>query len=890
MKRLQAFFNPKSVAIIGATDKEEAVGKTILENLLLAKDKIKVYAVNPRREKVLDIKCYPKITALPEIPDLALIVTPASTVPDIVEEIGKAGVKSAIIISAGFKEVGSEGVILESRISASSTKYGMRILGPNCMGTIRPTTNLNTTFTKRMPRAGQVAFLSQSGALGSAVLDWAISKNIGFSAFVSLGSMLDVDFGDLIDYFGEDAETRSIIIYLESISNARKFISSTRGFARSKPIIVIKPGKFKESAEAAKSHTGAMVGEDLHVEAAFARAGVVRVEEIADLFNCASILNTTNLPKGPNLAIVTNAGGPGVLATDALISKGGKLAQLSNETISTLDLILPGCWSKSNPLDILGDADAQRYTKTITAAVKDTGVDAVLVIYTPQGGSKPLDIAKAIITQAKKINKPILTAFMGEQQVSESRQLFYENNIPTYDFPEEAIKTYLYMYQYSRNLKTLYETPEDIPLNIESPKNYLKAMIHRSIKKQNYLLGEQDSKKFLTTYEIPCTNAYFAKGPKDAVTISAEVGYPVVMKIFSPDISHKTDIGGVELNLKTSEEVKSAFGRIIERVHKNNPKAVIEGVTIQRMVEKYDFELILGSKKDPVFGPVILFGYGGIQTEFIKDVAVGLPPLNQTLARRLMEQTKIYSALSKGLRDKPPANLSVLDETLVKLSNLIVDFPEIREIDINPLAVSGDNVVALDARIILDDTLTGEKTSDHSHLVISPYPTRFVTPWRLKDGRNVLLRPIRPEDEPLEKQLIDGLSEESSRYRFFHILKDITHTMLTRFCNIDYDREMAIMAEYTLDGKRRSVGVSRLIIESDGQSGEFAVLIADDFQDKGLGLKLTDMLIGIARERGLKNIYALILNDNKKMLGLANKLGFNRESSSPTETKVVLSL
>jgi acetyltransferase len=888
MQRLQSFFNPKSVAIIGATEKEGSTGRTIIENLLLAKDKITIYAINPRHEKVLDIKCYPKITALPEIPELVLIATPASTVPDIVEEIGQAGVKSAIIISAGFKEIGSEGAKLESRILTALKKYGIRLLGPNCMGTIRPITNLNTTFTRRIPKAGHVAFLSQSGALGSAVLDWAISKNIGFSAFVSLGSMLDIDFGDLIDFFGEDVETKSIIIYLESISNARKFISSTRGFARSKPIIVIKPGRFQESAQAAKSHTGAMVGEDLHVAAAFARAGVVRVEEIVDLFNCASILNTTKLPKGPNLAIVTNAGGPAVLATDALISKGGKLAQLSNETISTLNSFLPNCWSKSNPVDILGDADAQRYAKTIVSSLKDTGVDSVLVIYTPQGGSNSLDIAKAITAQAKKISKPILTAFMGDQQVSEARQLFYENNIPAYAFPEEAIKSYLYMYQYSRNLEMLYETPEDIPLNIESPKNYLKAMIHRSRKKQIYLLNEQDSKKFLTTYQIPCTNTYFTKGPKDAVTIAAEVGYPVVMKIFSPDISHKTDIGGVELNLETSEEVKGAFSRIIERVHKNDPKAIIEGVTIQRMVKDYDFELILGSKKDPIFGPIILFGYGGIQTEFIKDIAVGLPPLNQTLARRLMEQTNIYTALSEGLRNKLPVNLHILEETLVKLSNLIIDFPEIREIDINPLAVSSNSVIALDARIILDDTVTTEKVGEHSHLVISPYPTRFVIPWRLKDGRSVLLRPIRPEDEPLEKQLITGLSEESSRYRFFHILKDITHTMLTRYCNIDYDREMAIMAEYTSDGVKRSVGVSRLIIEPDGETGEFAVLVADDFQDNGLGLKLSDMLIGIAEERGLKSIYAMVLNDNRKMLRLAKNLGFTRESSSPTETKIVL--
>jgi acetyltransferase len=888
MRRFQAFFNPKSVVIIGATDKEESVGKTILENLLLVKDNVTIYAINPKREKVLDIKCYPQITALPEIPELALIATPASTVPDIVDEIGKAGVKSVIIISAGFKEVGSEGIKLESRISTSLKKYGMRILGPNCMGTIRPITNLNTTFTKRIPKAGHVAFLSQSGALGSAVLDWAISKNIGFSAFVSLGSMLDVDFGDLIDFFGEDIETKSIIIYLESISNARKFISSTRGFARSKPIIVIKPGKFQESAQAAKSHTGAMVGEDLHVAAAFARAGVVRVDEIVDLFNCASILNTTKLPKGPNLAIITNAGGPAVLATDALINKGGKLAQLSLETISTLNSFLPNCWSKSNPLDILGDADAQRYTKTIISVVKDMSVDSVLVIYTPQGGSKSLEIAKAITTQAKKSMKPVLTAFMGDQQVSQAKQLFYENNIPAYAFPEEAIKSYLYMYQYSRNLEMLYETPEDIPFNVESPKNYLKAMIHRSRNKQDYLLNEQDSKKFLTTYEIPCTNAYHAKGLKEAVTIAAEIGYPVVMKIFSPDISHKTDIGGVELNLKTPEEVRSAFDKIIKCVNKNNPKAIIEGVTIQRMVAGYDFELILGSKKDPTFGPVILFGYGGIQTELIKDIAVGLPPLNQTLARRLMEQTKIYSALSGGFRNKPPVNLHLLDETLVKLSNLIIDFPEIREIDINPLAVSSNSIVALDARIILDDSLTSEKIGDYSHLVISPYPTRFVIPWRLKDSRAVLLRPIRPEDEPLEKQLITGLSEESSRYRFFHILKDITHTMLTRYCNIDYDREMAIMAEYTADGIKRSVGVSRLIIEPDGQSGEFAVLVADDFQDNGLGLKLSDMLIGIAEERGLKSIYALVLNDNRKMLRLAKNLGFTKESSSTTETRIVL--
>jgi acetyltransferase len=444
------------------------------------------------------------------------------------------------------------------------------------------------------------------------------------------------------------------------------------------------------------------------------------------------------------------------------------------------------------------------------------------------------------------------------------------------------------MHQYSQNLEMLYETPEDLPLNLQSPKNYLKAMIQRARAKKQYIFNEEDSKKFLTTFNINCTNPSLARSPKEAIMIADDIGYPVVMKIASPDISHKTDVGGVLLNLRNKDEVKKAFGDLIEKVRRNNPKAVIEGVTLQRMLEKFDFELILGCKKDPTFGPVILFGHGGTQTEFFKDIAVGLPPLNQTLARRLIEQTKIYHPLTHGLRDKHPVDLRLLDEALVKLSNLIVDFPEISEIDINPFVVSDDEAVALDARIIIDDSETTEKTGEHAHLVISPYPTRYTTPWQLTDKRTVLLRPIRPEDEPLERDLIAGLSEDSSRYRFFHILKDITHVMLTRYCNIDYDREMAIMAEYTDNGKKRSVGVSRLIIDPDNKSGEFAVLIADDFQGKGLGLKLSDMLIGIAQERGLNTIYAVVLNDNKKMIGLANKLGFSRESTSPTEQKYVL--
>ncbi len=890
MDSIAAFFNAGSVALIGATDKEDATGRVILENLLLGKEKRKIFPVNPRREKVLEIKCYPNVASLPEIPDLAIIVIPSDLVADSVEDCGKAGVKSIIIISAGFKEVGAEGIAREEKIKEICHKYNIRIIGPNCMGTIRPASNLNTTFTRRMPKSGNVAFLSQSGALGSGVLDWAISKNLGFSAFTSLGSMMDINFGDLIDYFGADPDTRSIVIYLESIGDAKKFMSAARGFSRTKPIIILKPGKFEESIKSAKSHTGAMVGDDSYYAAVFRRAGAVRVEEVGDLFNCAAILDTVHLPNGPNLAIVTNAGGPAVLATDALISRGGKLANLSAETINTLNGFLPASWSKSNPVDILGDADPQRYTKAMEATIKDPQVNGIVMIYTPQGSSSSIDIARAVTDFAQKANKPILSALIGDEEVAKARQLFYANKIPTYEFPEEAIKTYLYMYQYARNLEMLYETPEEMPLEIEAPKNHLKVLIRKGLQEKKTVLNEEDSKKFLGAYRIPSTIPLLARTMQDAVKISADVSYPVVMKIASPDISHKTDVGGVILNIASADEVKKAFREMMESVKKHAPKARIEGVTIQRMISKYDYELIVGSKKDPAFGPVILFGMGGIEAEFFKDIAVGLPPLNLVLARRVLEQTRIYQILSRGFRNKPPVRLRLLDETLVKVSNMIVDFPEIKEIDINPLVVKDDNVVALDARIILDDTVVPRGLQDHSHLIISPYPTRYIQPWICRDGRSVLLRPIRPEDEPLERDLIAGLSEQSNRFRFFYILKNITHDILTRFCNIDYDREMAIMAEYTVDGKKRNVGVGRLIEHVGGETAEFATLVADDFQGNSLGLKLTDMLIGIAEEKGLKTIYGIVSNENIRMLNLARRLGFSIDKESAEESKVTLQL
>ncbi len=889
---MRPFFEPDSVALVGASDRDGSVGRVVLENLLMGQDTRSVYPINQNRETILDIKCYPNLTALPKAPELVVVATNAKHVVEVIDESSRIGVKNAIIISSGFREAGEEGLARERQILELARKNDMRIIGPNCLGIIRPGAKLNATFANRTPNPGGIAFLSQSGALGTAVLDWAASRDIGFSAFVSLGTMLDVDFGDLTDYLGADRSTRSIIIYLESlgnsVENARKFMSAARGFARSKPIIVIKPGKFMESRRAAQSHTGAMAGEDLYYETAFDRAGTVRVEQIEDLFNCASILDSAKLPKKRDLVIITNAGGPAVLATDSLVSRGGKLAELSPETIKQLNEHLPAFWSKGNPVDILGDADEARYEHALNITLKDPNVNGAVIIYTPQGASEPTRLADTIIKIAENTSKPVLTVMMGSTEVAEARQRFYDHNIPTYEFPEDAMKTYLYMYQYQRHLEELYEAPDDIPLNTNPPKNYLKLLTHRAIREGKTFLSEENSKELLTTYGILSTVPMFANNPDVAVKIASDMGYPVVIKISSPDITHKTDVEGVALNINSDKEVKKVFTKMMADVKRHRPDANLEGVTIQKMVANADYELIIGCKKDPVLGSVIVFGRGGTETEIFRDIAVGLPPLNQKLARRVMERTRIFRALASGFRSRPPANIRMIEEALVKVSNLIIDFPEIKELDINPIAVSGDSIYALDARVILDPDVH-EGPEEYPHLIISPYPTKYIQPWTCYDGRDVLLRPIRPEDEPMERELLAGLSPESSRMRFFQIIKEITHDMLSRFCNIDYGREIAIIAEYSAGNVRRNVGVSRIILES-GQGAEFAIVVADDFQNTGLGLKLCDMLIGIARDKGLSSIYGIVLNDNIKMLNLARKLGFTFQRLSEEETRIELEI
>ena len=711
---IDRMLNPKAVAAIGASEKEGSVGQAIMKNLLLGKDQRKIYPVNPKRENVMGLKCFPSIARIPEHVDLAVIATPAKTVPKIVEECASAGVDGAIIISAGFREIGAEGAKLEDEIKQIASKHDIRILGPNCVGLLRPQINLNATFLRDNPNAGQIAFISQSGALGSATLDWAIRAGIGFSMFASLGSTIDIDYGDMIDYLGEDARTRSIILYMEGVGNAKKFMSAARGFARTKPIIVIKAGRFDAGARAASSHTGAIAGDYEVYDAAFKRAGAVMVNEVSDLFDCATALDSTLLPAGPRLALVTNAGGPAVLAVDSIITNGGELAKLSEETIRTMDANLPPFWSHGNPIDILGDADVARFEMAGSACLADPNVDGLLILYTPQGGAQPTALAETVSMLAADRRKPILTVWMGGESVREGSDIFRKADIPTYPTPEDAVKTYMYMYHYRRNLDLLYETPEELSVDFSPPKNHLKVMINNAAKERR-TLTQEEAGRLLDSYGIPRAKGALATNADQACMIALEIGYPIVLKIASQDILHKTDIGGVIADIANPEALRDSFKALLERVRKAKPAARVEGVYIQKMVKDIDYELILGSKKDRDFGAIILFGMGGTEVELLKDVSIGLPPLNQVLARRVMEDTKVFQALSKGLRNKPPIDLKLLEGLMVRFSNMIVDFPEIAEIDINPLAVANGKLSALDAKVIIDS-----KPGEHgSRTVIS---------------------------------------------------------------------------------------------------------------------------------------------------------------------------
>ncbi|MEM2105039.1 MAG: bifunctional acetate--CoA ligase family protein/GNAT family N-acetyltransferase [Candidatus Bathyarchaeia archaeon] len=883
-ENLDKIFNPKSVAVIGASDKEGSVGAKLLRNLVGVGYQGVVYPVNPFKSTVLGIKAYPSVLKIPWRVDLAIIATPAHTIPQIMEECGKAGVSGAIIISAIYKDAGKSRDAIEKQILKYKSDYGMRIIGPNSFGVMRPKIGLNATFANKAALPGKIAFISQSAALCASALDWASDAHIGFSAVVSTGSMLDVDLGDLIDYFGVDAQTRSIVLYLECVKNARKFMSAARGFARAKPIVVVKAGRFSESAEATCSHTGELCGDDAVYDAAFRRAGIVRVEALSDLFNCAEALAMQPNPKGPSLTIITNAGGPGIIATDTLIAKGGKLARLSNDTINALKDVLPPYCSISNPIDVFEEATPERFKKVIEICLQDPNSDGFLIIYTPQGATDPMTIARIIVEASKRTSKPILASLLGEDGCRMARRVLQKNRIPAFTTPEQAVSTFMYMYSYTQNLELLYQTPEELPIEFSIPA-FLKEVLKKAFGEGRQILNVYESLQFLEAYKIPTVKTLFAKNSQEAEAAASQVGYPVVMKAVSPQITHKSRAEGVILNVWSPTEVKTFFDELAERVKNYSPEAEFQGVVIQPMIQKRGYELLVGAKKDSQFGSVIAFGMGGVAAEVAKDISIGFPPLNLVLARRLMEKTAIYSRLSSEFQ----SDAKILEEILVKFSQLVIDFPEIREIDINPLIFDGKSAVAVDARIVIDAERIKQNVQLHEHLVIAPYPRKYVTDCQLKNGVCITLRPIKPEDEILLAELFKSLSEETMRLRFFQVIKEMPHETLTRYCNLDYDREIAIVAEVRGE-KRQIIGVVRAISEPGRNCGEFAVVVGDQWQGLGLGSKLVDYIIEVCKEMGLKTLYGIVSANNSKMIHICTKRGFKLESYGEDLIKAALDL
>ncbi len=870
--RLDKIFKPRNVAIIGASVKKDSVGYAVMKNMLDAGFKGNIFPVNLKYNTILDRHCYHYIGKISEKIDLAVITTPARTVPGLVEECGKAGVGGLLIISAGFKEAGEEGQKMYEQILQTARHYNMRIIGPNCLGILNPNLGMNASFATRSALKGNIAFISQSGALGTSILDWAVDQNVGFSYFVSVGSMIDVSFADLIDYFGTDNNTSSILIYMESLKDARRFMSAARAFARSKPIIILKAGKSQEGGRAAMSHTGSLAGDDAIYDTAFRRAGIIRVDTIAQLFNCAQALAMQPRPRNNRLAILTNAGGPGVLATDYLIGNGGRMAPLSEETMAKLNEILPPHWSHNNPVDVLGDATADIYRQALEACVHDVNVDGVLAIFTTQAVSEPAKAAIEVVQVARDRRKPILAVWMGEQDVADAREILEHGRVPHYRYPESAVDVFIRMCQYSQNLKLLYETPSETPHEFVPDTAGAQKIIYRALETGERELAEHVSKVIMACYDIPVTVCKIAKKATDAVKYANELGYPVVLKIESPDISHKSDAGGVKLNLRNEENVREAFDDIIDSVKKYQPDAHIEGILVERMIDK-PFELFIGAKKDQIFGPVIAFGQGGIGVEVFKDTRLGLPPLNMALARQIIRNTRIYPLL-KGYRGQPGVNLEELAFTLCKFSYLLMDFPEIAEIDINPFMADDAGGIVVDAHIALDKAVGKRKKQDYQHLVISPYPAKYIREVKLRDDTPATLRPIRPEDEPLVEKMFQYLSKESLYYRFFGYVPQVTHEFLARYTQNDYDREIAIIVEIEDKGEKLMIGVVRIIADAWGENAEYAILIADPWQRQGLGTILTDYILEIARDKGIRKIYASVLATNKGMIRLFEKHGF----------------
>lgn len=891
---LESLFLPRTVAVIGATDRPGTVGRSVTANLLQSKFPKKIFVVNPSHHEVLGMSTYKRIQDIPQPLDLAVVMTPAQTVPQIISDCVDTEVKSAVVISAGFREQGPAGVVLEDEIQQHLRRGSLRLLGPNCMGFMNASVGLNATFAKTISNKGSVAFLSQSGALQTAILDWSEKEHVGFSAIVSTGSMLDIGWGDLIYHFGDDPHTKSILVYMESVGDARSFLSAAREIALAKPIIVIKTGRSEAASRAAASHTGALTGSDEVLEAAFRRCGVLRVQNIADLFYMAEVLSKQPRPRGPHLSIVTNAGGPGVLATDALMATAGELTVLSPDTIHALDDFLSPNWSRSNPVDVLADADADRYVKAIEIVSKDPNSDGLLAIIAPQGGADPTQVAAHLAEYAHSTTKPVIASWMGGNSVAEGTAILNTAGIPTFSYPDTAARAFTYMWRYTYNLRGLYETPALVegPDFSDAARHKAEDIVNVIRHSRRTMLNEFESKQVLSAYGIPVVETRIAENEDDAVFSANNIGYPVVLKLLSNTIAHKTDVDGVRLRLQDANEVRTAFRAIRASVAEKAGAEHFAGVTVQPMLRRDGYELILGSSIDAQFGPVILFGSGGVMVEVYRDHALALPPLNTTLAQRMMEQTRIFSAL-KGVRGRKPVNLPALEQILVRFSQLVLEQPWIKEIDINPLLATSEQFVALDARIVVHDA--SAKPEELPHPSIRPYPSQYIHQWQLKDGTPVTIRPIRPEDEPLMVRFHTTLSERSVYLRYFCSLSlstRVEHERLVRICFASYDRGFALVAErrHPETGHPELLGVGRFSAMT-ALEAEAAVLVSDQWHGRGLGTELLASVARVARAEKFKTLMGEILRDNLATQAIFRKAGFRLQSmDDPSSVSAVLQL
>lgn len=871
---LDKLFNPDSIAIVGASNRSHSVGKLLFANILNGKFAGQFFPVNLKHSQVQGHTAYSSLKEIKQNIDFVIITTPAQAVPEILIQCGEKKVKFVLIISAGFSETGEQGQQLEKTIQKIAQQYDIRLIGPNCLGIIRPSINLNATFDNNNALPGKIAFVSQSGAIIAAVLDWAFNKKIGFSTIVSLGNASDLDFGEILDFLALDKETDSILLYIEGIHNSRKFMSGLRAASRMKPVIVVKGGRYEQGVRAARSHTGALIGNDDVFDAALRRAGAVRVMTIEQLFSAVNIFSSTMRTEGNKLAIITNGGGAGVLAADRAAELNVCFPKLSEKTIMELNQVLPITWSHQNPIDIIGDATPKRYHDVINICSKDENINGLLIILIPVAMTEPLSVAKQIISDVKKSKKPILICWMGGYNVQSSKKLFAKHQIPYFETPEEAVEAFFYLVEYQRNQQLLQQVPTCSIFHSNPDMNKVNLILKAAQSEKRSILTMVESKEILNAFGIATTQTIIAHSVKEALIASESVQLPIVMKIHSPDISHKQDVNGVKVGITDLKTVGAIFNQLIADAKHYQPTAKILGVTIEHMLEnRNNRELMIGVIYDKVFGPVISLGMGGSLVEIIRDRAIALPPLNPTIIKQLIAKTRLAKLL-EPFRNKDQINQDILIKLLLQISEMICELPHIQEMDINPLIINDKEAVVVDARIVLNHDAQTSNTP-YAHMAICPYPNYLISVCQLKNGKNITLRPIRPEDAKLEQDFIRLLSPQSKYFRFMGHLQELSLNMLIRFTQIDYDREMALVATFEEQSKESIVGIARYITNPDFQTCEFAIVIADAWQGQGLGYQLMTHLIEVARARGLKLMSGNIFSFNTAMLNLVKNLGFS---------------